>query len=181
MRWIERFEESLIALLLAAMTLLTFVQVVARYVFNYSFVWALELTGVLFAWLIFLGMSYGVRVGAHIGIDALVRTLGRRTARVVGIVAATACVVYAVLVTIGAVAYVRKMYDIGILMQDLPFEQWIPRLVLPLGFAILGLRFAWVLLRMLRGDDVHLLGDEARDALQLKAQDEANSSSGAAT
>ncbi len=52
------------------MTLLTFIQVVARYVFNYSFVWALELNGVLFAWLIFIGMSYGVRVGAHIGIDA---------------------------------------------------------------------------------------------------------------
>jgi C4-dicarboxylate transporter DctQ subunit len=169
MRWIERLEEGLIALLLAAMTLLTFVQVVARYVFNYSFVWALELTGVLFAWLIFLGMSYGVRVGAHIGIDALVRLLGRRAARAVGIVAATACIVYAVLVTIGGAAYVSKMYDVGILMQDLPFEQWIPRLVLPLGFAILGLRFAWLLLRMLRGDDVHLLGDEARDALKLRA------------
>ena len=44
MRWLERLEEGLIALLMAAMTLITFVQVVARYVFNYSFVWALELT-----------------------------------------------------------------------------------------------------------------------------------------
>ena len=41
--WFERLEEGLIAFLLAAMTLLTFVQVIARYVFNYSFVWALEL------------------------------------------------------------------------------------------------------------------------------------------
>ena len=55
------------------MTLITFMQVVARYVFNYSFVWALELVTFLFAWLIFLGMSYGVRVGAHIGVDALVK------------------------------------------------------------------------------------------------------------
>ena len=169
MRWIERIEEGLIALLLAAMTLLTFVQVVARYLFSYSFVWALELTGVLFAWLIFLGMSYGVRVGAHIGVDAVVKLLGPRAARIVGIVAASTCITYAALVTFGGVQYVRKMYDVGILMQDLPFEQWIPRLVLPLGFAILGLRFTWVLLRMLRGDDVHLLGDEARDALALKA------------
>lgn len=176
MRWIEHIEEGLIALLLAAMTAVTFVQVVARYVFNYSFVWALELTGVMFAWLIFLGMSYGVRVGAHIGVDAVVRLLGRKAARRVGIVAATACLAYAVLVTIGGAQYVRKMYEVGILMQDLPFEQWIPRLVLPLGFAILGLRFAWVLLRMLRGDDVHLLGDEARDALKLKANAGGNGS-----
>ena len=67
------------------MTLVTFTQVIARYVFNYSFVWALELTGVMFAWLIFIGMSYGVRVGAHIGVDALVKALGPRTARVVGV------------------------------------------------------------------------------------------------
>ena len=78
MRWLERLEEGLVAFLMAAMTLVAFAQVVARYVFNYSFVWALELNGVLFAWLIFVGMSYGVRVGAHIGIDALVKAVPPR-------------------------------------------------------------------------------------------------------
>ena len=38
MRWIERLEEVLIAVLLTVMTLVTFGQVIARYVFNYSFV-----------------------------------------------------------------------------------------------------------------------------------------------
>ena len=52
MRWLEFLEEGLVIVLMAAMTLVTFMQVVARYVFNYSFVWALELTGVMFAWLI---------------------------------------------------------------------------------------------------------------------------------
>ena len=81
MRWLERLEEGLIAFLMAAMTLIAFVQVVARYVFNYSFVWALELNGVFFAWLIFIGMSYGVRVGAHIGIDAVVKHAAARRRR----------------------------------------------------------------------------------------------------
>ena len=97
MRWLDRLEEGLVAVLMAAMTLTAFAQVVARYVFNYSFVWALELIGVLFAWLIFLGMSYGVRVGAHIGVDALVETLGRGPARVVGMLAAALCIVYALI------------------------------------------------------------------------------------
>ena len=44
------------------MTLVTFSQVVARYVFNTGVVWALELTVYLFAWLVLLGMSYGVKV-----------------------------------------------------------------------------------------------------------------------
>jgi C4-dicarboxylate transporter DctQ subunit len=73
MALLERLEEWLIALLLAVMTCITFTQVIARYIFNYSFVWALELVTVLFAWLIFLGMSYGVRVPAHHGDDAQVK------------------------------------------------------------------------------------------------------------
>jgi C4-dicarboxylate transporter, DctQ subunit len=168
MRWLEHLEEGLIVFLMAAMTLITFMQVVARYVFNYSFVWALEVTGVMFAWLIFAGMSYGVRVGSHIGVDAIVRTLGTKAQRVAGSIAAVLCIVYAVIVVVGGYQYVKKMYDVGILMQDIPIEQWIPRVILPLGFALLALRFAQVLYRLATGKEAHLLGDEAKDALKLK-------------
>ena len=171
MRWLKHFEEVLIIFLMAAMTLVTFMQVVARYVFNYSFVWALELTGVMFAWLIFVGMSYGVRVGAHIGIDAVVRLLPSRAARIVAIVAATLCIIYACIVTFGGFQYVRKMYDVGILMQDMPVQQWIPRVILPIGFALLAFRFLQVLINVAAGKEAHLLGDEAKDALKMKVDD----------
>ena len=166
--WFERAEEGLIALLLAAMTLIIFGQVIARYVFNYSFVWALELVTYLFAGLIFLGMAYGVRVGAHIGIDALVKSLGPRSSRVVGSLAAASCVAYAVIVLVGSVQYVEKMRSIGILSQDLPIEQWIPRLVLPIGFLLLVLRFLQAFYRIATGRDRTLeLADEAADALRM--------------
>jgi C4-dicarboxylate transporter DctQ subunit len=170
-RWLEHLEEGLVALLMAAMTLVTFAQVVARYGFNYSFVWALELNGVLFAWLIFIGMSYGVRVGAHIGIDAAVKHLPPRTARAVGMAAATLCIVYAVIVAVGGWSYVAKIKEVGILMQDLPIPQWVPRLVLPLGFALLALRLLQALVRMARGEQARLLGDEAEEALRLRQSD----------
>jgi len=171
MRWLKHFEEVLIIFLMAAMTLVTFMQVVARYVFNYSFVWALELVTFLFAWLIFLGMSYGVRVGGHIGVDALVKSLGPTASRVVGSIAAILCIVYAVIVTIGGYQYVRKMYDVGILMQDMPVQQWIPRAILPIGFALLAFRFLQVLINVATGKEAHLLGDEAKEALKLKVDD----------
>lgn len=171
MRWLDYFEEGLVIVLMAAMTMVTFMQVVARYVFNYSFVWALELTGVMFAWLIFVGMSYGVRVGAHIGVDVLVKALGPKAARTVGSVAAALCVAYALIVAWGGYQYVSKMYDVGILMQDIPIAQWIPRLVVPLGFALLAFRFAQVLWRLASGREAHLLGDEAQEALKLQEED----------
>ena len=166
--WVERLEERLIALLLALMTLITFGQVIARYVFNYSFVWALELTTYLFGGLIFLGMAYGVRVGAHIGVDALVKTLGPRSARIVGAIAAALCIGYSAIVLVGSIQYVEKIRSIGILAQDLPIEQWIPRLVLPIGFAVLMLRFAQLFYRIVTGREkgMHLV-DEAADALKM--------------
>ena len=172
MRWLEKFEELLVILLMAGMTLVTFMQVVARYVFNYSFVWALELTGVLFAWMIFVGMSYGVRVGAHIGVDAAVRLLGPRMARAVGALAALLCIAYALIVTYGGYQYVSRMHTVGILMQDIPVQQWIPRLVMPVGFLLLALRFVQVLWHLLRGDQAHLLADEAVDAMKMLDEDQ---------
>ncbi|MGZ5236368.1 MAG: TRAP transporter small permease [Caldimonas sp.] len=171
MRWLERLEEGLIAALMAAMTLTAFGQVVARYVFNYSFVWALELNGVLFAWLIFVGMSYGVRVGAHIGIDAAVKLLRPGPARAVAMLAAALCIAYALIVAVGGWQYVKKMYEVAIDMEDLPLPQWVPRLVLPLGFALLSLRFAQAFVRLLRGKQTQLLHDEAEEALKLRAGD----------
>lgn len=167
--WFDRLEEALVAFLLAAMTCITFAQVVARYFFDYSFVWALELTSFLFGGLIFLGMAYGVRAGAHIGVDALVKLLGPRAARAAAIVAALLCMVYAAIAGIGGWRYVETMYLIGIQAQDLPIPQWLPRLVLPIGFGLLFLRFGQILYRLARGQSARLLGDEAEDALRHRA------------
>ena len=57
------------ALALAFMTIITFVQVVLRYVFGTGLVWSLEATTYTFAWLVLIGMSYGVRTRAHIAVD----------------------------------------------------------------------------------------------------------------
>jgi C4-dicarboxylate transporter DctQ subunit len=168
MRWLEHLEEGLVAFLMAAMTLVATLQVVARYVFNYSFVWALELNRVLFAWLIFVGMSYGVRVGAHIGIDALVKAVPPAMARVFGMIGAALCIVYALIVTYGGSLYVKKMYDVGIEMQDMPVPQWLPRIVVPLGFLLLAVRFGQAFVRLWRGEATTLLADETEEALKLR-------------
>ncbi len=176
---LHKLEEWLIATLLAVMTVVTFMQVIARYVFNYSFVWALELVTYLFAFLIFLGAAYGVRMKSHIGVDAFVQTLGRRAGQVCGAIAAGLCVVYSGIVFYASWIYVNKMYSIGILAQDLPVEQWVPRTVMVIGFGILFIRFLQLFFRIVTGRDKGLaLGDEAADALKLKSDDSAATDAG---
>ena len=169
--WHERLEEGLLAFLMIAMTVVAFVQVVARYAFNYSFTWALELTTDLFGALIFIGIAYGIRTRAHLGVDILIARLKKPAARACAGIAAVLCLAYTVIVFIGGWTYVAKMKQVGILAQDLPFEQWIPRAVLPVGIALAFWRFAEALVDVLRGRRTRLLGDEAEEALKLDEKD----------
>ncbi len=170
---INQFEELVIALLLAAMTLVTFSQVVARYIFNTGAVWALEFTTFLFAWLVLFGMSYGVRVGAHIGVDLLVKTLKPGSRKAVGMVAVVLCMIYAAILFKGGWDTLDLLLMIGIEAEDVPVPLWVPTLILPIGFALLFIRFAQVGWRLLTGQAEGLtLADETKEAIeQLKADE----------
>jgi C4-dicarboxylate transporter DctQ subunit len=173
MKYLKRLDEWLIALLLAAMTLLTFSQVVMRYVFNTGFTWAVELTGILFAGMIFIGISYGVRVGAHIGVDAVIKLLPPKPRRITSIVAVLLCLIYAGMVIYGSMIYVLKMKSAGIELEDLPIPMWIARAILPVGFVLLVMRFIPILVNLIRGKSDHLhLANEVEEALKLKATEE---------
>jgi C4-dicarboxylate transporter DctQ subunit len=163
---INRLEENFIALLLAAMTLITFSQVISRYFFNTGAVWVLELTTYLFAWLVLFGMSYGVRVGAHIGVDAMTQYLPPNWQRFFAILAALLCLAYCVLLFMGGIHYIHTIYDLGIESEDLQIQQWIPYSILPIGLALLFFRFAQVIIKIIKGKQNTLLADEASATIQ---------------
>lgn len=175
MRILDRIEELIVVVMLALMTLLTFLQVVMRYGFNSGFTWAVELTTIFFAVMIFVGISYGVRTGAHIGVDALIKTFPPLARRATSIVVVLLCLLYAGLVIYGSWIYVSKMKLIGVELDDLPIPIWVVRAILPIGFALLTLRFVQVLWALVTGrsDRLHL-GNEAADALRLKGDTSAS-------
>src|SRR3546814_2076081 len=79
------------------MAMITFCQVVARYLFNSGAVWALELTTYLFAWLVLIGASYGFKISAHLGVDAFVKLFPARHQRYLILLAGLVWCVYAVI------------------------------------------------------------------------------------
>ena len=104
-RFVNSLEETFIALLLGVMTLVTFVNVVLRYAFGTSLIWGLEVTLILFAWLVLLGISYGFKVTAHLGVDALTNILPNRQQRLLALIASVCCLAYAMLLLKGAWDY----------------------------------------------------------------------------
>ncbi|WP_095589560.1 TRAP transporter small permease [Actibacterium ureilyticum] len=104
-RIVNEIEENAIALILGLMVVVTFVNVVLRYVFSSSLIWGQELTLVLFAWLVVFGVSYGFKVTAHLGVDAILNLLSQRGQRTLGLIAALCCLAYAGLLMKGAWDY----------------------------------------------------------------------------
>jgi TRAP-type transport system small permease protein len=70
--------EGLLALLLAAMVVMVFGNVVLRYFFNSGIVVSEELSRFCFVWLTFIGAIVAAREGTHLGMDNVVSRLSRR-------------------------------------------------------------------------------------------------------
>jgi len=148
---INRLEEGVLATLLALMTILTFVQVVLRYVFNSGLVWSLEATTYLFAALVLFGMSYGVRTQTHIAVDLVTRRLPRRVEKIVNLAAILACLVYALLMLYGSAVFVDRLMILGNHARDIPLPKWLLTVTMPLGFTLLAFRFLEAGWRIFRG------------------------------
>ncbi len=167
---LHTLEETCLAVLFAALTLVPFSQVIARKIFNSGAIWAVELTQFLFAWLIMLGMAYGVKVGGHIGVDAFVTLFPKKTQRFFGLLAITACLIYCLILGIGAWDYISKIFHIGIESEDLHIPLWIPLSVLPFGLCLLFFRFSQIAWRILTGKQLAItFTSEADTALAEEA------------
>lgn len=199
----DHFEEGFIAFLLAAMTLVTFVYVILNNLYTLFYnladrwestsdfflnigdfildmaqamTWSAALTKALFAWLIFFGLAYGVRTAGHIGVDALVKLATKPVQRIIGIIACLACLGYAGLISVASYDWVKTLFIAGIGAEDLGHfgvMQWHITAIVPVGFALVFIRFAEIFVRILRNQQTGLgLADEAADALKMNEHEE---------
>jgi C4-dicarboxylate transporter, DctQ subunit len=168
-RFMERAEENLLVLVLTAIMLVSFGQVIARYGFNTGWSAALEFNTVAFSWLILLGMGYGIKIGLHLGVDILLNAVPNKVSKVLSLVGALAALFYGLIlidsiwlswlglgtnVKGGAIAYWLKMWKVNIGAEELRYPEfleqafgmqsrvhrWLLILVLPVGLAMLVYR-----------------------------------------
>ncbi|WP_047043741.1 TRAP transporter small permease [Vibrio mexicanus] len=189
----DAIEEGLIAFFLGGMTLLTFANVVSRYVFNDNILWALELTVFMFAWMVLVGASYGVKRHFHIGVDVVINMAPEKLRKAYAIAAVISCLAFSVLLLIGSWNYwypfvtERAWYE----TDDIPMPEilqflsdwlnegeryekmprFIPYMALPIGMALLTFRFTQIAHQIFTGKiDRMIAGHEAEEDLEaLKA------------
>ena len=190
-RAIHGIEETAIAILLGLMTLITFCNVVARYVLNSNILWQLEATVFLFAWLVLFGVSYGVKTTAHLGVDIIINEVGPGLRKFLGVLSTLVCLVFALLMLKGGWDYWWKFADKASFLEvnDIPMPgflqfladvtndgepyekipRYIPYFILPLGMTLLTLRILQAGMRIVRGDADRLIASHEAEELVEEA------------
>ena len=74
----QQFTEYLLCLMVAAMVIIVFAQVIFRFVLHASLPWSEEASRYIMVWISMLGASIGIRRKGHIGIEAMVMLLSAR-------------------------------------------------------------------------------------------------------
>jgi TRAP-type C4-dicarboxylate transport system permease small subunit len=178
-RILDRLEEWIIATLIGAATVLTFVAVVHRYGASNSanlarwagthhlvllqhvarsvylslaainLSWAQELATYMFVWMAKFGAALGVRTGIHVGVDVFVNRLSPSARKPVIVFALLCGALFTGVIGTLGAVYVYEL-DPDQVSPELEWPSWIIYLCIPLGSYLMCFRFLQVMWLFLR-------------------------------
>ena len=154
LRILDRLEEVLIASLMAAATVITFVAVVHRYlstipaiqdfVTRINMSWAQELCIYMFIWVAKFGAAYGVRTGIHVGVDVLINRLKPGPRGVVVIFALLCGALFTGIIGFLGAKFVWEIAQTDTTSADMEVPMWLVYLAIPCGSYLMCFRFLQV-------------------------------------
>jgi len=155
LRSLDRLEEIIIASLMGAATLLTFITVVHRYLvdvpvlypylFGINLAWSQELCIYMFIWMAKFGAAYGVRPGIHVGVDVLINRLDARWREGVILFGLFGGALFTAIVGTMGAKFVYELMQTDQTSPDLEIPSWIVYGSIPLGSYLMCFRFLQVM------------------------------------
>lgn len=141
LRWLHRFEDTLLASLLGSMILLACTQILLRNVFDSGLTWADPVLRVMVLWLGMLGALAASRGNRHIVIDVLSPIMPKPALRWTRLITSLFTAVVCAAVAWYAGQFVLSEWEYGGRgAADLPTALWAS--IIPLAFGLMALRFA---------------------------------------
>ncbi|WP_018923505.1 TRAP transporter small permease [Salsuginibacillus kocurii] len=150
-KYLNHLEEYFGVLSLIIATVLIFVQVVLRYVFNYSIIWSEEMARYLIIWFIFIGSSIAVRERAHAKVDVLVAYVPPLYKRILSILASAMAIVFCILIIVAGWQAIETVTQYSNFTPALGIPMYIPYLALPVGAALMIIRFSQLIWEDIQG------------------------------
>ncbi len=137
----DKFEWHLIGILLGIATLLCFVEVVSRAVFNSPTQWSEELIRYIIIFAVFIGISSVTKKNEHIRMSMVINLFSEKKRRIIDIITASIGMVFSATVLISGIMLVADAKSSETLSEfGLNMPIYIPYLALPIGGALMSLR-----------------------------------------
>lgn len=158
-------EEWTLVFVLLGLALLCFVQVICRYVFQFSFTWMEELSRYFGVFISFLGASLGVKYGTHFSMDFVYeRVANDRFRHALKIVISVLAAVIFIIIAWYGWQQAMKLRRFGVLTSALQLPKYWAYLPIPFFSVIMSFRFARHagkhLGKFVRGEPFRLSGDQ---------------------
>ncbi|WP_213422490.1 TRAP transporter small permease [Bhargavaea massiliensis] len=110
LKWLDKNLEEYLLMFLSVFTVVViFSQVVMRYLFNNSLTWSEEIARYAFIWMIYIGVSYGVKRNAHLAVDILPIMFKEKGKLVFAIIADFFFLIFTIIVTIYGLDIIAKI------------------------------------------------------------------------
>ena len=129
-----------VTLIMCSMAI-TMVQIIGRYFFNHPIKGETDIIVILMAGIVFLGLSYTLRVGGHVGVDMLVDKLKGKSYYIVRLIAIAISIFLFVFVTISAWNFTLLSLKVGDTTPEIMLAIWPAKLVVTIGAFFITLRF----------------------------------------
>lgn len=160
-KWLDNnIERAILLVLLVVMTIVTVLQVFMRYVMENSLTWSEELARFCFIWLVYIGISYGVKRAKHVRVEAVLSILKRRGKFVVNLIANVLFLYFAVYATYYGFTIMNTIQTTGQMAPSLGIPMSIMYLGMPIGMALTILR---LIQRIIYETKIFLAGKEIED------------------
>jgi TRAP-type transport system small permease protein len=121
--------------MMAVMVVLVFMNVVCRYIFNFSIIWAEEVSQYLMIWVAFLAAGLALRQGRHVAIEMLQDRLPPTARRMTRHLVALLLIVFMGILTVLGFRFARFAWDQESPVLNIPLG--IPYLAVPIGALLL--------------------------------------------
>ena len=154
LRILDRLEEIIIAGLMGAATVITFITVVHRYLvdvpalypylFGINFAWSQELCIYMFIWMAKFGAAYGVRTGIHVGVDVLINRLNDSWRKGVILFGLLGGALFTAIVGSMGAKFVIALMSTTQVSPELELPSWLVYACIPLGSYLMCFRFLQV-------------------------------------
>lgn len=146
MKIFDKIEEIAAVLCLSVMTLLTFANVISRYVFSASFSFSEEITTYLFVLLSLLGTSIAAKRRAHLGLTIITDVVSPKVRKVLHVIGYLFAVAFMALIVWYGIQMVLSQMRLQQVTANMQWPEWIFGSFVPIGALFALIRFVQVLI-----------------------------------